>query len=139
MGGVVVLFILTLFFPGWKETRTFPIIASTSLVCSLLGTFLTRATNRSVLEQFYKEVQPGGRWGSVARSVAQKSPDFKKDCTFGIELLNTLLGIILITCLYMASVTVVLHKFSTVLPLLGVSAVTGSVLYFTWYKRLPKD
>jgi len=139
VGGITVLFILTLCFPGWKETRTFPIIASTSLICSLLGTFLTRRTDRSVLERFYKEVQPGGRWAPVARSVAEKSPGFKKDCTFGIELLNTILGIILITCLYMASVTVVLHMFSTVLPLLGVSAVTGGILYFTWYKKLPKD
>jgi len=139
VGGVVVLIVLTLCFPGWKDTRTFPIIASTSLVCSLLGTFLTRPTDRSVLEQFYKEVQPGGGWRPVAHSVRQKSPGFKKDCTFGIELLNTALGIVLITSLYMATVTVVLHKFSTVVPLLAVSVLTGSILYFTWYRRLPKD
>jgi hypothetical protein len=136
---VAVLFTLTLCFPGWRETRTFPVIASASLLCSLLGTFLTRATDRSLLEEFYKEVQPGGRWGPVARSTARRFPGFKKDCTFGVELLNTLLGIVVITCLYMASVTVVLHKFSTVIPLLAVSALGAGVLYFTWYKNLPKD
>jgi SSS family solute:Na+ symporter len=139
IGGIVVLFILTFCFPHWRETITFPVIASASLICSLLGTFLTRPTNRSVLEQFYKEVQPGGVWRRVARSVAQGSPGFKKDCSFGVELLNTLLGIIVITCLYMASVTVILHNFSMVLALLGVSAVAGCILYCTWYKKLPKD
>ncbi len=139
LGGVAVLFILTLCFPDWKETRMFPIIASSSLLCSLLGTFLTKPTDRAVLEQFYKDVQPGGAWRGVARSVAEKSPDFKKDCWFGVEIFNTLLGIVGITCLYMASVTVVLHKFSTVFPLVGVSLVCGVALYFTWYKNLPRD
>jgi len=78
-------------------------------------------------------------WRSVARSVAQKFPGFRKDCSFGIEMLNTFLGMIFITCLYMASVTVILHRFSTVVTLLGVSAVAGSILYFTWYKKLPRD
>jgi SSS family solute:Na+ symporter len=139
MGGVAVLFLLTLWAPGWKETRTFPIIASTSLLCSILGTLLTKPTERSVLQGFYRQVQPGGRWRPIARSVAEQSPDFKKDCRFGIEILNTLLGMIMITCLYLASVTVVLHKFSTVLPLVGVSILCGGILYFTWYRNLPRD
>jgi len=139
VGGVIVLFALTIFFPQWNDTRTFPIIASVSVVCSLLGTFLTRPTDKSVLEDFYKDVQPGGMWRAVRRSVARKFPNFKKDCSFGIELLNTFLGIVLIMCLYMASVTVILHQFTTVLVLLGISASTAVVLYFTWYKRLPRD
>ena len=139
VGGIVVLFVVTLCFPGWRETRTFPIIASTSLICSLLGTFLTKPTNSTVLEGFYKNVQPGGRWGPIARSVGQKCPDFKKECSFGIELLNTVFGIVLIMCLYLASVTLVLQMLTTVLPLLAVSAATAIVLYFTWYKRLPRD
>lgn len=139
LGGIVVLFTLTVFFPGWKETRTFPIIASTSLICSLLGTFLAKPTDSTVLEGFYKNVQPGGRWGPVARSVGQKCTGFKKDCSFGIELLNTLFGIVLIMCLYLASVTVVLHMFSTVLPLLAVGGVAACILYFTWYRNLPRD
>jgi solute:Na+ symporter, SSS family len=139
VGGVVVLFFLTVFFPAWSETRTCPIIVSVSLVCCLLGTFLTRPTNPGVLETFYKEVQPGGLWRRVARSVVQKSPSFKKDCSFGLELFNTLLGIVFIMSVYMASVTIVLRKFSTVLGLLGVCGLTGIVLYFTWYRNLPRD
>jgi Na+/proline symporter len=139
VAGVITLFALTIFFPEWNDTRTFPIIASVSLVCSLLGTFLTRPTETSVLQEFYKEVQPGGVWRNVARSVASKFPDFKKDCAFSIELLNTFLGIVFIMCLYMASVTVILHKFRTVVVLLAVSALSAGVLYFTWYKRLPSD
>ncbi len=139
IGGVLMLFICTVCFPGWKETTTFPVIASASLICSLLGTLLTRATSGSVLETFYTEVQPGGAWRRVRESVRQKRPTFKKDCPFGIELLNTLIGIVVITCLYMAAVTVILHKLSTVLGLLGVSTAGGCILYFTWYKKLPKD
>lgn len=139
VGGVAVLFFVTLCFPDWQETRMFPVIASASLLFSLLGTFLTKPTDQSVLDHFYKVVQPGGLWRPVARSVAEKSPGFKKDCRFGIEILNTFLGIIFITCLYMAAVTIVLHKFSTVFTLLGVSGGCGIVLYFTWYRNLPRD
>jgi hypothetical protein len=39
----------------------------------------------------------------------------------------------------MASVTILLHKFSTVLGLLGVCLMAGIVLYFTWYRNLPRD
>ena len=139
VGGIAVLFFVTLCFPNWQETRMFPVIASASLLFSLLGTFLTKPTDQSVLDHFYKVVQPGGLWRPVARSVAEKSPGFKKDCRFGIEILNTFLGIIFITCLYMAAVTIVLHKFSTVFTLLGVSGACAIVLYFTWYRNLPRD
>ena len=139
VGGIAVLFFVTLCFPHWQETRMFPVIASASLLFSLLGTFLTKPTDQSVLDHFYKVVQPGGLWRPVARSVGEKFPGFKKDCRFGIEILNTFLGIIFITCLYMAAVTIVLHKFSTVFTLLGVSGACGIVLYFTWYRNLPRD
>jgi SSS family solute:Na+ symporter len=115
----------------------FPIIAIASTVITIVVSLLTAPTDMETLKNFYRKVQPAGAWRPAKEAVLREDPNFKKQSPFALDALNTVIAMIGITALYVSMLYLVLHRLTIGFALLGTTAVTVVILYFTWYKTLP--
>lgn len=91
----------------------------------LVVTFLTKPVDKEHLIRFYKKIKPGGMWKPVKEGIgiAEKETRILKD------LLNWLLGIVLIYCSLFGIGKIVLLEFKTGIALLLVAAAVSIILY----------
>ncbi len=115
----------------------FPVIALLSTVVTIVVSILTEPTDLETLRRFYEKVQPAGLWEPARTAVMNSNPEFKKQTPFALEAFNTLIAMIGISALYTSMLYLILHRLQIGFTLVGVSAVTAVILYFTWYKTLP--
>ena len=115
----------------------FPVIAIASTLITITVSMLTQPTDLETLKFFYRKVQPAGAWQPARAAVLADTPDFKKQSPFRLDLFNTVVSMIGITALYVSMLYLILHRLSTAFTLLGTTAVTVVILYFSWYKTLP--
>lgn len=113
--------------------ETFPAIAGAVCAITVVVTLLTEPTQREVLLQFYRTVQPAGFWGPIAAEVNQ--PEIARQ--FRRDLINIVVGIPCLIGLWMAPIYLVLHRYNEALLAGGVAAVACVILYKTWYLQLP--
>ena len=81
----------------------FPVIALASTVISVVVALLTKPTDEPTLARFYETVQPAGAWGRVKASVRSGNPSFHREAPFSRDALNTLLALVAICALYVAT------------------------------------
>lgn len=115
----------------------FPVIAAMSMIITIVVSLMTQPTDIETLKVFYRKVQPAGAWRPAREAVLSDEPDFRKQSPFARDFLNTIIALIGITSLYLATLYIVLHRLGVGFALLATTAVTVIVLYFTWYKNLP--
>ncbi len=116
---------------------TFPILALAAMAVAIVVALATPPTDPEVLKRFYRDVQPAGAWGSVAKAVRGDDPSFRKD-SFRADLLNVFIAVPWLAALYTAPVLLVTHQMRAAgIAGLVVLALTA-VLAVTWWPRLPK-
>ena len=115
----------------------FPVIAAMSMIITIVVSLLTRPTDIETLKVFYRKVQPAGAWRPAREAVLSEDPDFRKQSPFSRDFLNTIIALIGITSLYLATLYLVLHRLSIGIGLVVTAIASAIVLYFTWYKNLP--
>jgi Na+/proline symporter len=115
----------------------FPIIALASTFITVAVALLTRPAEASVLERFYRTVQPAGAWQPVRRNVFPAGPKITKGGTFAREGLNTALAVASICGLYVGTLYLVTHRYVAMGVCFASTAALAVVLFFTWYKHLP--
>jgi Na+/proline symporter len=116
---------------------SFPLILVLSLVGCLLGTYLSKQEEESVLIDFYRRVRPWGFWGPVYRKVVAADPSFQRNKDFYRDMFNIGVGTIWQTCFIVLAMFVVLRSFHKAAITLAVLIVTCFILKKTWYDRLP--
>ncbi len=126
-----------LLFPQLHAINTFPIILGLSIVGCLLGTFLTKPEEESVLMDFYRRVRPWGFWGPVYRKIIAEDPGFQRNKDFYRDMFNIAVGTIWQTCFIVLAMFLVLRSFRNAAITLAVLVVTCFILKKTWYDRLP--
>ncbi len=115
----------------------FPVIAIASTILTVTVSMLTKPTDQETLTNFYRKVQPAGFWRPVRTAILEAEPGFKKELSFSVEFFNTLVAMAGITALYVSMLYLVLHRLSIGFGLLGITLLSGIILYFSWYKTLP--
>ena len=135
--GIVSSLTTPLLFPTLHAINTFPIILGISLAGSLLGTFLTKPEEESVLMDFYRRVRPWGFWGPVHRKVVAADPSFQRNKDFYRDMFNIGVGTVWQTCFIVLAMFLVLRSFRNAAITLGVLVVTCVILKKNWYDRLP--
>ncbi|KXK06975.1 MAG: Na+/solute symporter [Acidobacteria bacterium OLB17] len=115
----------------------FPVIALASFIVTVGASLLTEPTSIETLKVFYRKVQPAGSWGPPREAVLAEEPGFTKQSPFRRDLVNTLIALIGITALYVSTLYLILHRLIAAFSLIGLTAFTVVILYFTWYKHLP--
>jgi len=91
----------------------------------LVATFLTRPVDKEHLINFYKKIKPGGMWKPVKEGIEIAG----KETRILPDILNWLLGIVLVYCSLFGIGKIVLLEFKTGIALLLVAAFMSIILY----------
>ena len=131
--------LVALFMPDAPLYIVFPVICAGSLVACVVGTFVTRPVDESVLVSFYTNVRPFGLWRPV-RAKAQLTPEQLADPSESTwrAVLNTCLGMAAIMGYYLFPMYLVGHWHAKALWWLGIALLATFALAFTWYRYLPE-
>jgi hypothetical protein len=116
---------------------SFPLILGISLAGCLLGTFLTKPEEESVLMDFYRRVRPWGFWGPVHQKIVAGDPSFQRNKDFYRDMFNIAVGTVWQTCFIVLAMFLVLRSFRNAAITLAVLVVTCVILKKNWYDRLP--
>lgn len=121
-----------------NDWKMFTMLFIIGLVASIIGTYITKPTDRKVTEHFYKTTKPFGFWGDF-KSILDE--DTKK--TMLKEHRNDLLALpftlgwqISLFLLPMLFIVGNMKAFWITLPIFCICLVG---IYFFWYRNLPKD
>lgn len=130
--------IIALFNPELPMFIVFPPIIITSLGACILISLITPAVDEPVLTSFYKKVRPFGFWHPI-RALSQLSAQelARPSERTWRALLNTGLGIVAITGLYLFPMYLVGHWHARALISFSVSLVAVGILALTWLRHLP--
>ncbi|MBN2213278.1 MAG: Na+:solute symporter [Bacteroidales bacterium] len=136
VAGLVPAIIFARFVPDKYMLYLFPVILLISLTGSLLGTFLSPATDEKTLIDFYKSVRPWGFWKPIHERIAGLYPGFKKNTSFRRDMFNILTGIIWQTALVALPIYIVLLKHTYWIITAIIVLICSLILKKTWWDRL---
>jgi len=138
MFGGMLLSLLALFFPDAPIYYVFPLICIASLITSIAVSLTTKPVAANVLIDFYESVRPFGLWKPI-RQKARLSPKelSAKSERLSITILNVLLGMLMITGLYLFPMYLVGHWYAKSIFWFALAAAPAVALKYTWYRNLP--
>jgi len=113
-----------------------PVIMGSSLLCAIIATLLTKPTDSSTLDKFYRNVRPWGFWAPVKRRMTP-TPGQKAVDSTASDIAVIIVGIPWIIAFYMATLYLVTRCWTQLFISSGIVFVTSILLYFLWYKKLP--
>ncbi|MEX0821783.1 MAG: sodium:solute symporter family protein [Rhodothermales bacterium] len=120
--------------PGLQDpfpTNLFSVTAFTTVVW-VTATFVTRPTNRDVLDRFYRKTHPGGPgW----KPVAARNPDVRPDTGLGALLLDWTAGVALVYCTLFGVGYLLMNRTGPMLLCFGVVALSGTFLWWDISRR----
>jgi Na+/proline symporter len=135
MAGLICAIVFRQIF-DFLELYWFPLLFVISAIAAIVGTLATKPTEENVLVNFYKTVKPWGFWKPIHQKVIAVDPNFKKDSTFGKDMFNVGIGIILQTTLVLLPMYFVLQRFLPTFVCLGIALVAAIILKKTWWDKL---
>ncbi|NJB71424.1 Na+/proline symporter [Saonia flava] len=122
-------------FPDWSEYLFVVLVTS---VIWLTATFMTQPESKSVLQSFYKKIQPGGPgWDKVINEAKHDQTDIvndKEKWSVPSGLLAMLLGCILIYSCMFATGYWIYGETTNALILTGIAIASGFSLIKVWGK-----
>jgi solute:Na+ symporter, SSS family len=124
---------------SWPDYYFYLVMIVISAVSCIAVAFITPATDRETLVEFYRKIQPWGFWGPVKREVMSRWPELKIEKMFALDMFNCAVGAVSIFCLNLLPFYFMLHNWDMFFRLLTGFGVTAFILYFSWYKTLPTD
>ena len=106
------------------------------LAGAVAGTYLTKPTDRKVLEHFYKTTRPFGFWGPLKNTLPQKiriamTREHKYD------LLAVPFTLLWHVTLLLIPMQLVIHTFKSFWITFALFMVGLVGMYFLWYRKLP--
>jgi solute:Na+ symporter, SSS family len=133
--GLVAALLQRMLFKNLVEWQQLVYVTAISLAASVIGTYVTRPTDRKVLENFYIKTRPFGLWGSFRNLLSQEMRDRTKR-----EHIN---DIISLPFAFFWQVTILLLPLEIGIGAYTAALVTSAILavslvglYFFWYRNL---
>jgi Na+/proline symporter len=117
---------------------TFPALAGFVMVVTIVATLATPETEMETLKHFYRNVQPAGSWGRVARAVRAEDPAFKKETSFKIDFASVCLAVPWLVVMYTTPVLVVMGRLREAAWGGAALAALTVALAWVWWPNLPK-
>ena len=136
VAGLIPALIFPLIFRETLELYYFPLLLLSSLIGCFAGTFLKPATDKAVLDAFYKNVRPWGFWKPVKERVLAADSSFKANTNFKSDMMNIAIGIVWQTAIIATPVFLVLRQWNQMSIALFIVVVTSTILKFTWWDKL---
>jgi Na+/proline symporter len=139
VAGIVPALIAPAIWPEVLPLYYFPHLMGISLVGCLLGTYLTKPTDRETLKTFYRTVRPWGFWGPIRREVEAEHPDFKRNTNFKRDMVNVVVGTVWQTALVAMPIYFVFMRWTPVAITGAIVVVTMIFLKKNWYDKLESN
>ena len=136
--GMIAAIIQRLTAPNIEEYWSFIIISGLSLVGTLLGTFLTPATDEKTLIQFYKQTKPFGFWKPIREKIEIADyNEIRKENKR--EIIATLFAVPWQLVLFLTIMFLVIQRFDVLGYLILLLIILSFGLYHFWFKHLGKE
>ena len=139
VAGIVPALVFPTIWPEMLPLYYFPHLMGISLVGCILGTYLTKPTDRETLKSFYRNVRPWGFWGPIRREVEAEDPNFKRNTNFKRDMVNVVVGVIWQTTFVVLPIYFVLMQWKPVAITAVIAAVTMIFLKKNWYDKLEEN
>jgi len=136
LAGVAASLVAARWFGDVPLYYSFPALLAVSTASSVASSLLTEPTDMATLKEFYCRIRPAGAWGPVRNEVQAQDPDFKAE-SFVWDLVSAVVGAVGLHCWFISCCYVCTCQWWRAGMCLLATLAAASVLYFTWYKRLP--
>ena len=138
VAGMIAAVIQKAAFPWAPEYFQFLFVSGASLVCMIVGTYLTPATPKKVLADFYKVTRPFGFWGNIKKTIPnhilqQVNAENRRDR------LSTALAVPFQLVLFLTTMSIVFRRWDNVIVLGVVLAFLAVGLYYFWFRHLSTE
>jgi drug/metabolite transporter (DMT)-like permease len=124
--------------PALDPRLTFLLTVSFGFAGSIIGTFLSPETPKTVLENFYKTTRPFGFWKPMKKLLTEQEREKMKK-----EYRNDLLALPFTVCWHISwliwPMLLLIHNFKGFAGVAAICLVGLAGMYFFWYRNLPKD
>tara|TARA_B100001250_G_scaffold230261_1_gene197663 strand:- start:887 stop:2191 length:1305 start_codon:yes stop_codon:yes gene_type:complete len=135
----IVSAILTKTFGGHiAEYYSFMIASGASLFGCILGTFLTQATNKDVLLNFYKITRPFGFWGPVKGDVSEEI-QAKINKENNRDIISIFFAVPWQIVLFLTGMMIIFKQWSNFFNLFLILIILSVGLYWFWFRHLSKE
>jgi hypothetical protein len=108
------------------------------LIGSVIGTYLTKPTDRTLLERFYRTTRPIGLWGPL-KSCLPADVRKRMEREHIIDVLSVPFALLFQITLLMMPLQLIVQEFKACLVTLGLFLISVAGMYFVWYRNLPKS
>jgi len=106
-------------------------------VGSIFGTYVTKPTDRKVLEHFYQTTRPFGWWGPLKDCMpADVQQRMKKEHFY--DVLSLPFAIVWQVTLFLLPMQLIVRSWNAFFITLVIFAISLVGLYFFWYRQLPE-
>ena len=103
---------------------------------SILGTYVTKPTNRKVLEHFYQTTRPFGWWGPLEDCLpADVRQRMKKEHFY--DVLSLPFAIVWQVTIFLLPMQLIIRSWNAFLVTLVIFTISLTGLYLFWYQKLP--
>jgi hypothetical protein len=134
--GIVTAMVFSKFIDDASLLYWFPLLFALSMAGSIIGSYVSPPTDRTVLQSFYSNVRPWGFWEPVKQAVLADDPSFQPNKNFKLNMFNVVIGTIAQCCLTILPMYLVLSQKMPLLYTIGILAVTIIILKKTWWDKL---
>jgi len=139
LGGIALSLVVPLF-PEMPIYVQFPLISLGSLCACVVVSLITPPDEPETLQKFYRFVRPFGIWRPVRDTCGLTSQELADPAESPWRtVFNTLIACCGVTGLYLFPMYLVGHWYVQAGVWFGVFCCAAVVLYFTWYRWLPRD
>jgi len=114
-------------------------ILGLSFVTAIAVSLLTKPVDPKYIDPFYRRVRPFGFWSGIKERALASSEPANTQLKLKFIPVNVVVGVIASYALYMTPVYCMGRWFGTAAISFGIFTTCAFVLYFTWFKTLPKD
>jgi Na+/proline symporter len=122
-------------FPDLSEVEKFSIASGTAIVGAIVATLVTRPTDFSVLENFYRVTRPFGVWGKVRKSLSQTQQNLVLQENRR-DLVSIAIAVPWQLSLFLSGMLLVMKRWEQFSMVLAVFLVLSVALYFSWFRHL---
>ncbi len=127
-----------LLFKGLHAASSLALDVALCLMTTVVITFLCKPTDLDVLVKFYARIRPFGFWGPVRREAVRRGLVPAGDKMPRIDLLHGFITAVFQFSLALVQFYALLRTWAQFGLWAAVAGAVSVVLYFTWYKNLPR-
>jgi hypothetical protein len=120
------------------EYNSFLIASGSSLIGCILGTYLTPATEGSVLSNFYKITRPFGFWGSIKKELPHEI-QLQINAENRRDIIATFFAVPWQVVLFLTGMMIVMKQWTNAINLFVLLIALSAGLYWFWFRHLSKE